>query len=61
LGLLGIGELERLQQESLGLKLGDHYHQDNNGRSLDRASSQKGLKLMESGRHLFRGVERWES
>jgi 3-oxoacyl-[acyl-carrier protein] reductase len=44
LGLLGIGELERLEQESLGLKRGDHYHQDNNGCSLDRASSQKGAE-----------------
>jgi len=38
--LLGIGELERLEQKSFGLKRGDHYHQDNNGHSMDRASSQ---------------------
>ena len=36
LGLLGIGKLERLEQEAVGLKRGDHNHQDNNGRSLDR-------------------------
>jgi hypothetical protein len=28
--LLGIGELQRLEQESLGLKRGDHNYQDNN-------------------------------
>lgn len=45
LGLLGIGELERLEQESLGLKRVDHYHQDNNGRSLDRVSWRYALSL----------------
>src|SRR6202167_683283 len=55
--LLGIGELERWEQEPLGLKLVDHYHQDNNGRSLDRVSSQKGPRLMESGRHLSVHIE----
>lgn len=40
--LLGIGELERLEQESLGLKRGDHYHQDNNRHNLDRSLPKKG-------------------
>ncbi len=44
--LLGIGELERLEQEPLGLEGGDHSHQDNNGRGLDRVFNRSAAESL---------------